>query len=102
MFPDRKSKYAKRGFPFTNTERPIRHAEKMTGLLHASIYAKHHGAHFPALGVDLVLDKRIAIVEAPGFVVVVVEPLVLQSHLVGDGAAELPDLPRGDVGIEGD
>ena len=72
----------------------------MLRLFDAFVQKKEHRPHLPFVGVDLILDEGIALVYSSGFVIVVVEPIVLRPDFLGYRTPELRQLPGLEGGIE--
>lgn len=69
-------------------ERPVGLTEKVVGFFDPLVEAKQQRAKAAVVRRGFVLDQRIAVVEAAGFVVVIVEPFVFQADFPGHGAAK--------------
>ena len=65
----------------------------MVGFFDALVEAKQHGAETAVVRTHFVLYEVVAVVEAAGFVVVVVKPFVLEADFPGHGAAEARQFP---------
>ena len=68
----------------------------------ALVEAEQHGAEAAVVGAHFVLNEGVAVVQAPGFVVVVVKPVVFQAYFSGNGAPEARQFPGVERGVEGD
>ena len=71
---------------------PVRLTEKMVRFFYRIVETKEHRAHLSVVGVEFVLNERIAVVRAAIFVVVVVKPIVLQSDFGGNCAPKCGQL----------
>lgn len=74
-------------------QRPVRLTKKMMRFFNALIEAEQQGAEAAVVWLHFVLDQWIAMVEAAGLVVVVVEPLVFQADFVSHSAAKAGKFP---------
>ena len=74
----------------------------MVGFFDALVEAKQHGAETAVVRTHFVLYEVVAVVEAAGFVVVVVKPFVLEADFPGHSAAEARQFPGVERGVEGD
>lgn len=83
-----------------DAEAPVGLTKKMMGFLHALIEAEEHGAHVALAGFEFVLNEGVSLVQAAGFGVVVVEPLVFIAYFAGHRAAKLRQFPGLDFSVK--
>lgn len=71
-----------------DAQAPVGLTEEVVRLLDAVVEAEQHGAHLASVRIYFILYERVAVVVATMFIVVVVEPLVFETHLAGYGTPE--------------
>lgn len=89
-------------FRFFQFDVPVGLAEQVVGFFDALVEAEQHGPEAAVVGAHLILYKGVAVVEAAGFVVVVVKPVVLEADFGGDGAPESGQFPGLERRVESD
>lgn len=92
--------YAQRQQSVFQLDRPVGLCKKVVYGFYAFATAEQHGQHAAVLRMEFVLDEWIALVIAAIFIVVVVEEVVLEASLAGDGAAEGAQFPGAKRGIK--